>query len=40
MNAKEENTFRALRDEELYVTHWGCRWDFINGLSMENRIKS
>lgn len=26
MNADKENTFRALRDEDLLVTFWGCRW--------------
>lgn len=26
MNADKENVFRTLRDEELYVTFWGCRW--------------
>ena len=26
MNAAKENTFRALREEELLVTFWGCRF--------------
>lgn len=26
MNADKENTFRALREEELFVNFWGCRW--------------
>jgi hypothetical protein len=26
MNADKENTFRMLRDEELFVTFWGCRF--------------
>ncbi len=26
MNADKENTFRMLREEELLVTYWGCRW--------------
>lgn len=26
MNAEKENTFRTLREEELLVTYWGCRW--------------
>ena len=32
MNADKENTFRALRDEELYVTFWGCRFGFHKWL--------
>ena len=28
MNADKENTFRALRDEDLLVTFWGCRFGF------------
>lgn len=26
MSADKENVFRTLREEELYVTFWGCRW--------------
>jgi hypothetical protein len=26
MTAEKENTFRMLREEELLVTYWGCRW--------------
>lgn len=26
MNADKENTFRMLRDEDLLVTFWGCRF--------------
>lgn len=26
MDAEKENTFRSLREEELLVTYWGCRW--------------
>jgi hypothetical protein len=25
MSAEKENVFRALREEELFVTFWGCR---------------
>ena len=25
MSAEKENVFRTLREEELLVTHWGCR---------------
>lgn len=32
MNADKENVFRTLRDEELYVTFWGCRFGFHKWL--------
>lgn len=28
MSAEKENVFRTLREEELFVTFWGCRWGF------------
>lgn len=36
MNADKENVFRALRDEELYVTFWGCRWGFHKWLKYQD----
>lgn len=28
MSAEKENVFRTLREEELLVTFWGCRFGF------------
>ena len=32
MSTEKENVFRTLRDEELFVTFWGCRIGFHKWL--------
>jgi len=39
MSAEKENVFRTLREEELYVTYWGCRWGIHKWLKYQEPTK-
>jgi len=39
MNADKENVFRTLREEELFVTFWGCRFGFHKWLKYREPTK-
>ena len=40
MSAEKENVFRTLRDEELYVTYWGCRFGIHKWLKYREPSKA
>ena len=39
-SAEKENVFRTLRDEELFVTFWGCRWGFHKWLKYREPVRT
>lgn len=40
MSASEENVFRTLREEELFVTFWGCGFGWHRWLKYREPIKT